>query len=65
MAADFISEFKADMYQLIAANPPRVLPPAPVDVLPLLTYIDHLDSVGALTSAVSDKLRSLIKEISR
>jgi hypothetical protein len=29
----------------------------------LLDYIDHLDSVGALTSTVSDKLRSLIKEI--
>ncbi|MCW2767609.1 MAG: hypothetical protein JWO11_3568 [Nocardioides sp.] len=60
---DFVSEFKADMYQFIAENPPLVLPPLPLDVLPLLTYIDHLDSVGALTSAVSDKLRSLIKEI--
>lgn len=61
MAADFISEFKADMYRFIDVNPPPVLPPAPLDVLPLLAYIDHLDSVGGLTSAVSDKLRSLIK----
>jgi hypothetical protein len=27
----------------------------------LLDYLDHLDSVGALTGAVSDKLRALIK----
>lgn len=29
----------------------------------LLDYIDHLDSVGALTSAVSEKLRNLIRGI--
>lgn len=31
------------------------------DVSPLLGYIDQLDRDGGLTSAVSDKLRSLIK----
>lgn len=58
--SDFISEFKADMYRFIDVNPPPVLPPAPVDVLPVLAYIDQLDRDGGLTSAVSDKLRSLI-----
>lgn len=58
---DFIAEFKADMYQFIADNPLPVLPPVPVGVLPLLAYIDQLDRNGGLTSAVSEKLRSLIK----
>jgi hypothetical protein len=58
---DFISEFKANMRHFIVDNPPPALPPAPLDVLPLLAYIDQLDRNGGLTSAVSDKLRSLIK----
>jgi hypothetical protein len=63
---DFISEFKANVRHFIADNPidpdyldyPHVMY---VDVLPVLAYIDQLDRDGGLTSAVSDKLRSLIK----
>lgn len=62
MAADFISEFKANVRHFTVdvdyVDYPHVMYP---DVLPLLAYIDQLDRDGGLTSAVSDKLRSLIK----
>lgn len=60
MAADFIAEFKANMRHFITDIPCQSCT-ARVDVLPVLAYIDQLDRDGGLTSAVSDKLRSLIK----
>lgn len=65
---DFIAEFKNNIRHFTVDRPidpdyldyPHVMY---VDVLPLLAYIDHLDSVGGLTSAVSEKLRKLIRGI--